>query len=40
MNFSPNRTAIEIIKEVSFGGTYFKEIYFCINNKWYKNSWK
>ena len=40
MNFSPNKTAIEIIKEGAFGGTYFRDIYSNINKKWYKNSWK
>ena len=27
MNFSPNKTPIEIIKEGTFGGTYFRDIY-------------
>ena len=40
MNFSPNKTPIEIIKEGAFGGTYFRDIYSSINEKWYKNSWK
>ena len=40
MNFSPNKTPIEIIKEGAFGGTYFRDIYSNINKKWYKNSWK
>ena len=40
MNFSPNKTPIEIIKEGAFGGTYFRNIYSDINKKWYKNSWK
>ena len=40
MNFSPNKTPIEIIKERVFGGTYFRDIYSSINGKWYKNSWK
>ena len=40
MNFSPNKTTIEIIKEGAFGGTYFRYIYSNINDKWYKNSWK
>ena len=38
MNFSPNKTQIEII-EGAFGGTYFRDIYSNINKKWY-NSWK
>ena len=40
MNFSPNKTPIEIIKESAFGGTYYTYIYSGINQKWYKNSWK
>ena len=40
MNFSPSKTPIEIIKEGAFGGTYFKDIYSSINEKWYKNPWK
>ena len=40
MNFSPNKTPIEIIKEDAFGGTYFRDIYSIINKKWYKHSWK
>ena len=40
MNFNLNKTQIEIIKEDAFGGTYFRDIYSGINEKWYKNSWK
>ena len=40
MNFSPNKTPIEIIKDSALGGTYFRHIYSDINKKWYKNSWK
>ena len=40
MDFSPNETPIEIIKEGSFGGTYFRDIYSNVNEKWYKNSQK
>ena len=40
MDFSPNKTRIEVIKEGAFGGTYFRDIYSGINGKWYKNSWK
>ena len=40
MVFSPNKTPIEIIKEGAFGGTYFRNIYSDINEKWYKKSWK
>ena len=40
MDFNPNKTPIEIIKEGAFGGTYFRDIYSGINETWYKNSWK
>ena len=40
MNFSTNKTPIEIIKEGAFSGTYFRDIYSGINEKWYKNSWE
>ena len=40
MNFAPNKTPIEIIKEGAFGGTYFRDMYSSINGKWYRNSWK
>ena len=40
MNFNPNKTPIEIIKEGAFGGTYFRDFFSNINKKWYKNSWK
>ena len=40
MNFSPNKTPIKVIREGVFGGTYFRDIYPGINEKWYKNSCK
>ena len=40
MNFSPNKTPIEVIREGVFGGTYFRDLYSGINEKGYKNSWK
>ena len=40
MNFGRNKTPIEVIKEGSFGGTCFRNIYSNVNDKWYKNSWK
>ena len=39
MDFSPNKKPIEVIKEGAFGGTYFRDIYSGINEKWYKKSW-
>ena len=30
MGFSPNKTPIEVIREVAIGGTYFRDI----NGKW------
>ena len=40
MNFSSNKTPIEVPREGPFGGTYFRNIYSGINGKWYKTSWK
>ena len=40
MNFGTNKTPVEVIKEGSFRGTYFRDIYSGVNGKWYKNSWK
>ena len=40
MNFSLNKTSNEIIKEGAFDGTYFRDIYSGVNEKWYKKSWK
>ena len=38
MDFSPNKTPIEIIKEGAFGAFYFRDLYSNINKKWYKKS--
>ena len=40
MDFSSNKTPIELIREGAFGGTYLRDIYSGINEKWYKNSQK
>ena len=40
MDFSPNKTSIEIINEGAFGGTYFRDIYSNVTEKWHKKSWK
>ena len=40
MEFNPNKTPVEIIKEGSFGETYFRDIYSLVNGKWYRNLWK
>ena len=40
MDFSPNKTPIEVIKEGAFGGTYFRDIYSSVTGKWYKKLWK
>ena len=40
MDFGTNKTPIEVIKEDSFGGTYFRDICSGVNDKFYKNSWK
>ena len=40
MDFKPNKKPVEIINEGSFGGTYFRDIYSGVNDKFYKNGWK
>ena len=40
MDSGANKTAVEIIREGAFGGTYFRDIYSSINVKWYNKSWK
>ena len=40
MDFGVNITPAEVIKKASFGGTYLRDIYSSVNDKWYKNSWK
>ena len=40
MDFGANKIPVEIIKEGTFGGTYFRDIYSNVNGKWYKKSWK
>ena len=37
MDFKQIKTSVEIIKEGAFGGTYFRDIYSGVNDKWYKN---
>ena len=40
MDFGPNVSPVEIIKKGAFGGTYFRNIYSGVNDKFYKTSWK
>ena len=40
MDFGANKTPVEVIRESAFGGTYFRDIYSNVNDKWYKKSWK
>ena len=40
MGFGTNKTPVEIIRESAFGGTYFRDIYSGVNDKFYKNTWK
>ena len=40
MKFNPNKTPIEVIKKVTFGGTYFRDDYSGVDGKWYRKSWK
>ena len=36
MDFGTNKTPVEIIREGAFGGTYIKDIYAGVNDKWKK----
>ena len=40
MDFKQNISLVEVIKKGAFGGTYFRDIYSGVNDKFYKNSWK
>ena len=40
MEFGANKTPVEVIREGVFEGTYFRDIYSNVNDKWYKKSWK
>ena len=40
MNFNSNNRTVEVTKEGAFGGTYFRDIYFSIDEKWYRKSWE
>ena len=40
MDFDANKTPVEIIREGKFASIYFRDIYFSVNGKWYKKSWK
>ena len=34
MDFSPNKTPVEVVRKGAFGGTYFRDIYPGVNEKW------
>ena len=40
MDFGANKTLIEVIREGTFGGTCFRDIYSSVTGKWYEKSWK
>ena len=40
MGFGVIKTPVEVIKDGAFWGTYFRDIYSGINEKWYRKSWK
>ena len=40
MDFGANTPPAEVIKEGTFGGTHFRDIYSSVTGKWYKKSWK
>ena len=40
MDFGANKTPVKVIKEDAFGGTYFRDVFCSVNNKWYRKSQK
>ena len=40
MEFRPNISPVDVIKKGAFGGTYFRAVYYGVNDKWYRDSWK
>ena len=38
MDFKPNISPAEVIKRGAFGGTYFRDTYSSVNDKFYKNN--
>ena len=40
MDFGANKTPVEVIQEVAFWETYFRNIYSSVTVKWYKKPWK
>ena len=40
MDFKPNITHAEVIKKEASEGTYFRNIYSSVTDKFYENSWK
>ena len=36
MKFHPNISPVDVIKKGAFGGTYFRDIYFDVNNNFIK----
>ena len=40
MEFRANISPADVIKKVAFGDTYFRDIFSCVNDKFYKSGWK
>ena len=40
MDFNPNVSLVEIIIKGAIGGTYFRNVYSKVNDKFYKDTWK
>ena len=38
MDFKPNISPIDVMEKGTFGGTYFRNIYSNVNDKFYKNT--
>ena len=39
MDFGTNISPVEVIKKGAFGGTYFRNIYSGVNDRFYRGSW-
>ena len=40
IKFNASKMPVEVIKEGTFGGTYFRDIYSSVTGNWYKKLWK
>ena len=38
MEFKPDISPVDVTKKGAVGGSYFRDIYSCVNGKWYRDS--